>query len=54
MVDHLLDLQTPWCVHVAATLRIPQQLEAGDDEIAALARPPRCDERALHNVLATS
>jgi hypothetical protein len=51
MDDHLSDLMTPWCVHAVATLQIPEHLEGGNDEIAALARAAGCDERALHNVL---
>ena len=51
MDDHLTDLMTPWCVHAVATLQIPEHLERGNDEIAALARAAGCDERALHNVL---
>ena len=51
MDDHLTDLMTPWCVHAVATLQIPEHLERGNGEIAALARAAGCDERALHNVL---
>src|SRR3954454_10857015 len=47
----LTDLQTPWCAHVVATLRIPQRIEAGTAAVGELAAAAGCDERALHNVL---
>jgi hypothetical protein len=50
-MDDLTDLMTPWCVHTVATLRIAAHLDAGLDEIGALAREAGCDERALHGVL---
>jgi hypothetical protein len=50
-VTDLTDLMTPWCVHTVATLRIADHLDAGTDEIAALAEATGCDERALHGVL---
>ena len=51
-MSHLLDLQTPWCAYVAATLKVPHHLEAGTTRIAALAAATDSDERALHGVLA--
>src|ERR1700728_1260057 len=47
----LLDLTTPWCVHVAATLRIPDHIAAGHGEIGELAAIAGCDRDALHAVL---
>jgi 2,7-dihydroxy-5-methyl-1-naphthoate 7-O-methyltransferase len=50
-LGQLLDLQTPWCLHVAATLRIPQLIEAGHTDIADLAAVAGCDRDALHAML---
>jgi hypothetical protein len=50
-VSHLLDLQTPWCAYVAATMKIPDHLDAGTTRIAALAEATGSDERALHGLL---
>ena len=50
-LDQLLDLTTPWCLRVAATLRIPEHIAAGHTEIAALAAAAGCDRDALHAVL---
>ena len=50
-LDQLLDLTTPWCLRVAATLRIPEHIAAGHTEIAALAAAAGCDQDALHAVL---
>ncbi len=47
----LLDLATPWCLHVAATLRIPEHVAAGHGEIGELAAVADCDRDALHAVL---
>src|SRR5437660_1335111 len=47
----LTDLCTPWCIHVAATLRIAEHLEAGVTEIKDLAGAAECDAGALHAVL---
>src|SRR5258706_8222749 len=47
----LSDLCTPWCVHVAATLRIAHQIAAGVHEIDALAQAAGCDSQVLHAVL---
>ena len=47
----MLDLATPWCLHVAATLRIPEHISAGRAGIAELAAATGCDRDALHAVL---
>ncbi len=50
-LDRLLDLATPWCLRVAATLRIAGHIADGRDDIAALAAAAGCDPGALHAVL---
>jgi hypothetical protein len=50
-LDQLLDLATPWCLRVAATLRIPGLIADGHHDIADLAASARCDRDALHAVL---
>jgi SAM-dependent methyltransferase len=45
------DLCTPWCVHVAATLRIANHIEAGVTRIDALAAASGADTDFLHRVL---
>ena len=47
----MLDLATPWCLHVAATLRIPEHISAGRTGITELAAAASCDRDALHAVL---
>jgi hypothetical protein len=47
----LTDLQTPWCVHVVATLRIAQHIEAGLTGAGELAAAAGCDGYALRAVL---
>jgi 2,7-dihydroxy-5-methyl-1-naphthoate 7-O-methyltransferase len=47
----LSDLCTPWCLHVAVTLRIAEHLEAGTEQISDLAMATGCDAYALHRVL---
>ena len=47
----LTDLQTPWCVHVVATLKIAEHLEAGTTGIDDLAAATGSHARSLHNVL---
>lgn len=47
----LSDLCTPWCVHVAATLRIADRIAAGIVEINALAAAAGCDPDSLHRLL---
>jgi hypothetical protein len=50
-LERMLDLATPWCLHVAATLRIPEHIAAGRGEINELAAAVGCDRDALHSVL---
>jgi SAM-dependent methyltransferase len=45
------DLSTPWCVHVAATLRVADHLVAGPMEIGPLAKACGADADALARVL---
>ena len=47
----LSDLCTPWCIHVAATLRIAEHIAAGVQEIDQLAAAAGCDPYALHRML---
>lgn len=47
----LSDLCTPWCVHVAATLRIANHIASGIDRINDLAAAAKCDPGVLHAVL---
>ena len=47
----LSDLCTPWCVHVAATLRVATHIAAGCEEIHALAAMCGADEDSLARVL---
>jgi SAM-dependent methyltransferase len=49
----LADLCTPWCVHVAATLRIANLIAEGKGEIGELAAAAGCDRHALYAVLGT-
>ncbi len=50
-LEALTDLCTPWCVHVAATLRIADHIAAGIDRIGPLAAAAGCDPYALHRML---
>jgi hypothetical protein len=50
-LEALSDLCTPWCLRVAATLRVAEYLEAGVDQIERLAEVTGSDSEALHNVL---
>ena len=50
-LEELSDLCTPWCLHVAATLRIANHIHAGIDQINDLAAAANCDEGVLHAVL---
>ena len=50
-LEQMLDLATPWCLRVAATLRIPEHIAAGHVGIADLAATAGCDADALHAVL---
>jgi len=47
----LIDLSTPWCVHVVATLRIADHIAAGKTEIGQLATAAGADRDSLHRVL---
>jgi 2,7-dihydroxy-5-methyl-1-naphthoate 7-O-methyltransferase len=49
----LSDLRTPWCLFVAATLRIADHIAAGRKQIDDLATATGCDAYALHRVLTT-
>jgi hypothetical protein len=50
-LEQMLDLATPWCLRVAATLRIPEHIAAGHTDIGALAAATECDRDALYAVL---
>ena len=50
-LEKMLDLATPWCLHVAATLGIAEHITAGHTDIGALAAAAGCDRDALHAVL---
>jgi hypothetical protein len=50
-LEKMLDLATPWCLRVAATLRISEHIMAGHTDIGALAAAAECDRDALHAVL---
>jgi hypothetical protein len=47
----LSDLAGPWCLRVAATLRIAEHIAAGVTSIDDLAAASRCDAAVLHHVL---
>jgi 2,7-dihydroxy-5-methyl-1-naphthoate 7-O-methyltransferase len=47
----LSDLCTPWCIHVAATLRIADHIEAGVSDVADLAAAAGADRDSLYRVL---
>src|SRR4051812_18069174 len=47
----LLDLCTPWCIHVVATLRIADHIAAGLTRTDELAAASRCDADSLGRVL---
>jgi 2,7-dihydroxy-5-methyl-1-naphthoate 7-O-methyltransferase len=50
-LETMSDLRTPWCVHVAATLRIADHIQAGIDQIDDLAVAAECNASVLHQVL---
>lgn len=51
-LEALSDLRTPWCLHVAATLRVADHLAAaGEMSIGELAAAVSCQADALHGVL---
>ena len=45
------DLCTPWCLHVAVTLRVAERLEAGPTEVRALADATESDPVVLEAIL---
>ena len=47
----MMDLCTPWCIHVAATLQIADHLSRGISNITALATVAHSHEESLHRVL---
>jgi hypothetical protein len=47
----LSDLCTPWCIHVAATLRIADHIDKSSSDIKQLATQAACDPIALKAVL---
>ena len=47
----LSDLCTPWCVHVVATLRIADHIEAGASDLADLAAAAGADRDSLYRVM---
>jgi 2,7-dihydroxy-5-methyl-1-naphthoate 7-O-methyltransferase len=47
----LNDLCTPWCLHVAATLKIADHISTGIHSVNDLALTARCDPSVLHAVL---
>ena len=47
----LSDLCTPWCVHVVATLRIADHIDAGNTEIGQLATASGAHRDSLYRVL---
>jgi SAM-dependent methyltransferase len=47
----MADLCTPWCVLVAATLRIAEHIASGKERIGDIAAAAGCDAYALHRVL---
>ena len=50
-LEALSDLCTPWCIHVVATLRIAEHIDAGVERIGDLAAAAKCDAGVLHSVL---
>jgi|ERR1022692_449055 hypothetical protein len=50
-LEALADLETPWCLRVAATLRVADRLAAGPSDVTDLAAAVGCDARALREVL---
>jgi hypothetical protein len=48
---NLCDLCTPWCVHVAATLRVAEHIESGRKQIAELAEAAGAHPESLSRVL---
>jgi 2,7-dihydroxy-5-methyl-1-naphthoate 7-O-methyltransferase len=51
MIQELTDLETPWCIHVAATLRLADHILAGNAEIDRLAAAAGADRDSLNRLL---
>src|SRR5688572_10497493 len=49
-LEDLADLCTPWCIRVAATLRLADHIAGGVEDIAAPAERTGSDRDALHAV----
>jgi SAM-dependent methyltransferase len=47
----LTDLETPWCIHVVATLRIADHIAAGNMDIHRLASAAGADRDSLYRVM---
>jgi 2,7-dihydroxy-5-methyl-1-naphthoate 7-O-methyltransferase len=47
----LIDMCTPWCVHVVATLRVADHIAAGVSQVDPLARAAGADAESLRRVL---
>ncbi len=47
----MADLRTPWCLRVAASLRVAEHIAAGTADVGDLAAAAGCDREALHAVL---
>ena len=50
-LEALTDLCTPWCIHVAVTLNIPEHVAAGRSNIVELASATQANHDALHAML---
>ncbi|MGJ5817589.1 methyltransferase [Paludibaculum fermentans] len=47
----LCDLQTPWCIHTAATLRLAHHMDAGLSHVKEIAAAAQCDPYVLDCLL---
>jgi len=52
-LDSMLDLATPWCLRVAATLRLTEHIAAGRTAIAELAAAAGCPRRPARDAAVT-
>lgn len=50
-LEALTDLCTPWCVHVAVTLKIAEHIASGHEDINRLAEAAGCDAYCLQAML---
>jgi len=50
-LQQLTDLCTPWCIHVAVTLKIAEHISSGHQQIDGLAREAQCDGYVLQAML---